>query len=250
MKSYFVTIVGFLVILILLSIMIHVIKIKKDKSKYVMYDSNFIRSKLRTGDIILFASTKYNNIFDKISYTARTTFLGANYGHLGLVYREGDDIYIVESTNINHIGESKALLLNKYNKGGIRMISYDILMEKYSRHCRGTFSVRFIEKPISNKKFMSALNNYKDVTFPKPYKLVLLLFIELFISKTFAIFLSSKILDPNEMMCGSFVYNILHDCNVLEEYPEKLFWPYKVSKNNFEDIQLVKYSKFYRYSLN
>lgn len=247
MKTWFTLIVGIGIILVLLSIMAHIIKVKKVRNSYKLYDPEHIRSKLKTGDIILFACRKYSNMFNKIAYTARTSFLGANYGHLGLIYREGDDIYVVESTNKGHAGKSKAFQLNKKDKKGVRIINYDTLMNIYSKKYKGMFSVRFIDKPISNKKFMKTLDKYTNITFPSVYKLVIVLFIELFISKNLAKIVSDKLIDDNSMTCGNFVYSMLRDCGVLSEYPEKLFWPYKISTDSFKDIQKVNYSKLYRF---
>lgn len=248
MNISFSAIVCFIIILMIISVFTHIIKLKTSNNSK-LYPHDYIRGKLKTGDIILFSAQIYDSKLKEITYTARTSFLGANYGHLGIIYRDGDDIYVVESTNINHIGDDVAFRFNNYKKGGIRIINYDILMQKYSAKHKGIFSVKFLDKPIPNDKFLKKLVKYKKVIFPNTIKLVCLLIIDVFISKYFAKFISSKIIKDKNMMCSEFVHSMLQDCGVLSYYPSKLFWPFKIATQDFKNIQKIRYSKPYRFSI-
>ena len=74
--------------------------------------------------------------------------------------------------------------------------------------------------------------------------------IDVFISHSLAQFLSRKMISSKNMMCSEFVYQILIDCGVLKsEYPKKLFWPFKISEDEFRELEKVRYSKPYRFSL-
>ena len=64
----------------------------------------FIKSKLKSGDIILFACKKHNSIFNHLIYNSRTKFVGSEYGHGGLILRINNKLYVLECTHHTHVG--------------------------------------------------------------------------------------------------------------------------------------------------
>lgn len=216
------------------------------KKKPIIKNSNLleIRNKLKTGDIIFF-SRKETDIIDW-EYYFRKKLLGSTISHIGLIYRENDNIYVVECTSKIHTGNNCCIKLNKHNNGGIRIIQFDKLISIYS----GYFYVKFISKEIPNDLFLNKLDNYKKYVYPNKFILLVIFIIDRLISTKFAEWLSKHLIPLDTIICCEFVYRLLLDCNVVKKYPFKTFWPFCFNDEIFNSLQKVTYSKAYKFVHN
>lgn len=231
----------------------------------IIYDyRRNIRHKLKTGDIILFSSKENGSVFDKIKYWSRTKLLGTEYGHVGLILKnpKTGELFLLECTDYMHTADDEAIHLNNYNRGSVRIINLDTLIDKYYQQQMGIFSVKFIEKEIPYNLIMNKLREYKDVIFEDKWKLVFLATTDLLISHDFAKKLTSS---PNsstdiikhfrsnnryrKMMCAEFVHEILYRCGALKAYPSKLFWPHIYTSAFFKELEIIKFTKQYKFTV-
>ena len=120
----------FIIILIIILVCI-IIFVGPKQHQLVFYDK--IKDKFKTGDILLFSCKKHSSTLKHIEYYMRTNLLGSIFGHVGIVLREKDNLYMVECTDIGHIGEKHAHYLNDQKKGGVRIIKLEYLLKKYSK---------------------------------------------------------------------------------------------------------------------
>ena len=44
------------------------------------------------------------------------------------------------------------------------------------------------------------------------------------------------------MTCGEFLYKLLLDCKLVNNYQCKLFWPYLFTNGKFDKLSKIKYS--------
>lgn len=220
-----------------------------DKNE-VIYQYQDIKLKLKTGDIILFSCKKHQSFTSEIKYFCRTTLLGSEYGHVGIILKSNNKLYVVECTSNPHTGRQYAYHLNNYNQGGVRIIDLEILLKEYYRDNTGEYAVKFIEKEIPNSHIFNNINKFKNMIFEHRLLLLFLGFIDTCISHNLAIYLSNILPENNTLMCSEFMHRLLCDCGILEEYPSKLFWPHTVNNKIFEDLEIIKYSKPYKFTLD
>ena len=126
----FKNILAVIIILILLFIfylVLFVIDTKDDNEPVYKYDD--IKKNLKTGDIILFSCQYHGSLFNELEYIFRTKLLGSMYGHAGVVIKKNNgEIYIAEVCGHDQCGYQEAYHLNKFNKGGARIINLDTIL--------------------------------------------------------------------------------------------------------------------------
>jgi hypothetical protein len=220
-----------------------------DKEVYngPIYKYDDIKKYLKTGDIILFTCQYFGSFFMELEYILRTKMLGSVYGHAGIVIKKNNGkIYIVEVSNYDHCGFEKAHYLNKFNRGGVRIINLETILKMYYKEYRGFFAVKFISQEIPYSKIMQKLKKYKNITFKSTRSIITLALTDILISHSLAEKISNS-LSNNEMICTEFLYILLYDCNVLKHYPPKLFWPHLIETSIFDKLENIKYSALYKF---
>jgi hypothetical protein len=207
----------------------------------IAYDYNNIKKKFKTGDIIMFSYGRYRSLLEELGYLSRTKLFGTIYGHIGIVLREGNKLYLIECTSSNHTAKKYAYTLNNENRGGVRIIDLDILIREYHDEEKGIFAVKFADKEIPNKLIMCVLEKYGNVIFENIPKIALFV-VANFISNKFSKKLA-KTADNNRMTCSEFAYELLYQCGYVEKYQSKLIWPHLFSNGQFDKLTKIKYSK-------
>jgi len=245
----------FLVILIILLIIIIYVLLFIKKPNVHSYEPYYsyadIRSRLRTGDIILFTCQNHNSILTQFSYYMRTSLVGSEYGHAGVIIRGvNNKLYIVECCGYDQCGHQKALYINggKLGRGGVRIIGFDTVLKAYDDEYKGIFGVKFISDEIPYAKAINAISQYKEISFQQREVLCVLAFIDNVISHSLAKRIADKC-DNKKMICTDFVYDFLYKCNVVEKFQSKLFWPHLITNEFFDSKQKIKYSKLYKFKL-
>lgn len=231
-----------LIILILATLIVLNFKVTPPR-----YNYQTIRPYLKTGDIILFSCNYYDLTIANLEYGFRTKLLGSEYGHVGIIVRDPSGrLYLLECTGHTHTAYKQAKHFNKQGKGGLRVIDFDVLVEKYYQENNALFAVMFINKEIPNSLILSKIDKYKNRIFENKNILVPLALVDIFLSHS----ISKKMLEFLEnkgderfkrIMCSEFVYSILYDCGVVEKYPAKLFWPHLVSNDKLKKLSNYKY---------
>lgn len=242
---HFLIIITIIIILFIIYILIFVKKSDKyQHDPYYHYPD--IRKMLKTGDIILFSCKKTKSFYKTLEYYFRTELLGSEYGHVGIIVKNNDKIFVVECVAPNVCADQYAYHLNNFGKGGVRIVELDILLEEYYRDNEAIFAIKFINKEIPYLTIMEKLKKYSNCIFDEKYKLFILGFIDICISHS----LCQKIFRKNgdKIMCSEFVHSILKDCGILRQYPSKLFWPHLVTRDEvFDLLQNVSYSRPYKF---
>lgn len=237
-----------LVIIILVIIIYVIYSLISFKEDLPEHDYKAIRSTLQTGDIILFSCNEHDSALDKLMYGLRTKLLGSEYGHVGLIFKSSSgEIYLVECTDKSHIGHWFEVPFNNKNKGGVRIINFDKLIEEYYEKTKAYFAVMSTYYPIPNKLFTSKLSKYTDIIFENKNILICLVAIDTYMSHDLAVKAIQKLNTNNDrtnrMMCSEFVYDFLYECGVVDNYCSKLFWPHLFPSVYFNMLSKVKYSK-------
>ena len=120
---------------------------------YPTYKYADIKNKLKTGDIMLFSYKKHQSKIHEIFYYCRTKLLGSEYGHVGIVIRDNDKLFLLECTDSDHIGNNKSFHFNNYGKGGVRIIELETLLKEYENGYMGIFGVKFISTGSKQANF-------------------------------------------------------------------------------------------------
>lgn len=232
-----------ILIFIFLIILYFIFFIKKD-NRYEYYPMNKyknIKHKFKTGDIILFSCKMHSSFLNNLEYYMRTNFIGSEYGHVGIILKMNNDIYLVECTDYDHIADNYAYRMNSYGKGGVRIINFEKILKYYYNETHGNFAVKFISKEIPNKVFFSKLKDYKNIIFRNKQNVYCPAIFDIVVSHE----LSEKIFDEEdgEMLCSEFVYHFLHKCKILSKYPSNLFWPHLFTDGTFDELASVPYSE-------
>ena len=241
-----------IIILILFLFLFFLFFLKKKENIDKMYLYKDIKKKMKTGDIILFSCRKHKSFIDKIFFMTRTNVLGSNFGHVGLIIRNSKDkLYLLETNSPKQCCTNDYYCFHENNKktGGIRILPLDKILKEYSKKNDGIYAIRFISKEISNSLLMKKIYKYKHIQFQDVQVIILFAFFDFFISHKIACEIS-KLFDNNKMICSEFLYNILYDCNVIRNYPSKLFWPNLFVNEIFDNITKIKYSKTYEFTIN
>lgn len=240
-----------ILILIILIILVYIFAVIKKSDPYrndpiEQYDK--IKPKLKTGDIILFSCKKTNSLYKKAEYYIRTNFVGSEYGHVGLIVRIDNELYLLECTTQNHSGEKYSKSLNNQGCGGVRLIPLDKMLKIYQRDNAAVFAVKYISQEIPIETLSKNLEKYVDFTFENKNLLLMHGVIDVCISHNLAIWLAYRS-GRDKMMCSHFMYQLLYDCGVVKYYPAKLFWPHLVNDKLFDQLQIVQYSKPIKFTI-
>lgn len=238
--------IAIIITIILIIIYIAILIDPTDNAPYYSYTD--IKARMKTGDILLFSCKMYGTIIDKLWYATRTSFLGSDYGHAGIIIKSRGKLYVAEVCGPDQCGYQYAKHLNKSCQGGVRIIELDTLLNEYYKEYKGVYAVKFIDKAIPNKVMMANIKKYGHIVFQKRQTLYKLAIPDLFVSHSLAKYLASKY-PTDQMICTEFLYRVLHDCGVLGEYPAKLFWPHIIVRDQFNSIAKVVYSLPYKFSV-
>lgn len=112
-------------------------KIKLDK----------LEDDVENGDMILFSSNLYGNTAYLIYRTFGTFLLGERWSHVGIIYKDKKDVYVME------ISDSQS--------GVVRMTSLKVLLRNYD----GIFGIDKCNKKISSTSLMKSYNKFKHMKF-------------------------------------------------------------------------------------
>lgn len=236
-------IISVILILILLVIIYFLIFVRKKNlyTNYPIHNYSDIRNNLKTGDVILFSCTAHQNIVCEMKYYIRTELLGSEFGHVGLILRHNNKLYCVECTTYHHPGYKYAYHLNDKKEGGIRIVNLDKLLSDYDASYDAIFAVKHIEKEIDSKLMLKKLREYKDIIFSSKMQMLVSATIDIAISHKLSTSVS-KSMNMNRMICSQFAYHILREFDVLDDYPDYLFWPVLYVDGTFDKLSRVKYS--------
>ena len=204
------------------------------------YQYSKIKDNLKTGDIILFSSKNNGNLIQSTIYWTRTRLVGSEYGHVGIVIRTEDGLYLAECCNAMHAGHDECYHMNKQGNGGVRIISLDTIIERYHREYGGFFAVKPIKEELSSDVVISSLNKYQESIFEDINFMYYVAMLDTLVSKDIAKTVirkyRSNMFDPHRMTCGEFLYNILTDCGVTKSSRSKLVWPHVYVGNRFTKL--------------
>ncbi len=246
MKNY-----GKLLIVILIIILVWIIVFVGPNKLHQIDFYDKIKDKFKTGDILLFSCKKHSNPLKHVEYYMRTNLLGSIFGHVGIILRENDNLYMVECTDIGHIGEKHAHYINNQKKGGVRIIKLEYLLKKYRKNYGGIFGVRFISEAIPNDIFFRELNKFKNKIFEDKKVVSLLAFTDICVSHGVATNFSKKFSDNDKIICSQFAYELLYQCGVVKDYQSQLFWPHLFDDGRiFDNLQIVPYSPINGFIIN
>ena len=238
-----------IIIIVILVIFLIYILIMNDNDDRKIHKYSHLKSKLKTGDVLLFSCKKHSTLLNKMKYYIRTNLLGSEFGHVGIVIRDKNKLYLIECTDVIHTGNRMAKRLNDYEKGGIRIVDLDYLLKRYHEKYGGIFGVRFISKEISNDIILNKLNQFKEKIFENRAKLILLGFVDICISHHIASYLCNFLSNYQKIMCSQFAHQLLYQCNAVNEYKSELFWPHLFDDNKvFDKIQKIPYSNLYKFT--
>lgn len=244
----YILIIIIIIIIILSIIYLEINQISYDNTSFYNYWD--IKDKLKTGDIILFSCRSHENFINKFMYYCRTKLIGSEYGHVGLIFRDNNKLYLVECVGENHLGDQYSYHINNYGKGGVRIVDLETLLKEYSKAHAGYFAVKFISNGIPNYLFMDKIWEHRDKIFEDKKYLVLLAIIDIYISHQLASNIAQKFSKKNRLMCSEFVHTMLYQCNALKKYPSKIFWPSLFTNEIFEKIQNIRYSAPYKFVID
>lgn len=240
-----------IILIILIIFILYIILFVRKADVYrndPLYHYQDIKKNMKTGDIILFSCKKNKSIYQKVGYYVRTELIGCEYGHVGIIVKKDDKLYVLECVSDDHCADIYAKYLNDCGDGGIRLINLEILLQHYYDDYDGLYAIKFISKEIPYEKIVKELKNYKDTKFQDKKKIFMLGLIDICISHN----LSKKLLSTDKnnkiLCCSGFVHHFLNRCGVLKDYPSELFWPHLfVYDDVFKPLEIVKYSKPYRF---
>ncbi len=218
---------------------------KNNKSKLPKYKD--IKHTLKTGDILLFGYRAQGNIFEKFMYLFRTKFAGCDFGHVGLIMKFDDELYLLETVSDIHDCSDKATYLNNKGNGGVRFVKLETILSEYSKNHDACYGIKYISQELDSNDIFELLNKYKHKEFSNRYILSLVYVLDLF-THAFTSNILKNIFDKNVTTCTEFVYDLLSDLNVIKnKYPSKLFWPHHFNDKHFNKF-CKKYSKTYEFS--
>jgi hypothetical protein len=128
--------------------------------------------------------------------------------------------------------------------GGIRIIKLDDIVKSYYKNYKCKFTFRLLDVSISNDLLMRNIVKYRYSRYKKISILLLYALFEIYISKYYAIQISTTIRDKQGMTCSEFVYKMLYKCGVVKPYNSSLIWPHHFSNGKFDKLCDFKYGKF------
>lgn len=221
---------------------------KEDISVETIFKYDQIKHMFRTGDIILFACDHFTNIKERLFYTCRTLSIGCNYGHVALVFRYNNKLYLLECCDYDQPGYKHCVYVNANGKNsGIRIIKLKHALKSYHDECGGYFGVKFISREIPSDEIIRSVRKYRKTVFQSRFVLILLGITDILISHSFAKYLSDNITTDEKMICTEFLYLVLADCKVLNHTYGKLLWPHVICGKQFKTISNIKYSSVVKF---
>ncbi|BCS83183.1 hypothetical protein QLL95_gp0940 [Cotonvirus japonicus] len=238
-----------IIIIILLLILTYVVNEKKQNDS-TMYKFDEIKPYLKTGDIILFSCSQHFSPVEKLKYISRTSLVGCKYGHVGLVLKRNNKLYVAECTDYDHPGYKYATHFNDKNKGGVRIIEMEKLLKDYTQEYKATYAVKFISQEIPNELFYKKISKHFHKTFEYKPILLTLAFFDIMISHDVGTKLSEKMYNKNKLMCSEFAHSVLYDCGALKYYPSKIFWPHVFEEKTFLELEKIPFSKTYNFAFD
>lgn len=214
-----------------------------------LYHYQDIKKKMKTGDIILFSCKKNNSIYQKLGYYVRTELIGCEYGHVGIIVKKNDKLYVLECVSDDHCADIHGEYLSGSGEGGIRLINLETLLHHYYEDYDGLYAVKFISKEIPLETVDNELQNYVGTKFEDKKKIFLLGLIDICISHNLSKKLSSNNKKEDKILCCSgFVHHFLNKCGVFKDYPSELFWPHLfLYDDKCKPLENVEYSKPFRF---
>jgi hypothetical protein len=211
-------------------------------------DFNEIRAKAKTGDIILFHKTRRKGFMDvvELDLVSPMLFGQTEFRHCGIIVKRDDELFVVECADKFHSGHSKASYL-KQGKA-VRLIPLETALDEYTRD-NGTahFGIKHIAQEIPLRTLYTVLEQHAGIGYLRRHKTAQVLFSNRFFPRA----VHRRIVDAykNEMMCSEFLHSVLNKCQVLKDYPSKLFVPYYISNSAvFQTLEIVKYSDIVRFA--
>lgn len=166
-----------------------------------------VKERLKTGDLIF---VSYDPEGDGFIYKLwRDVIASSNQpGHLAIIYRDQNDIYILESTDKR---SQKDALIKKEN-GGPSVSTFDEFME---RHKERRVYVRFINKSLDNDKIYNEYVNYSHNKFHYNYKLPILFYLyHIGFEKVANNLYEKEYRERDIMLCNEFVIRIYNKLGV------------------------------------
>lgn len=212
-----------------------------------------VSNTLKTGDIVLFSSKNNGDILQSSIYFARTRLVGSEYGHVGIILREDDELYLIECCNPNQVGHEYSYHLNNKLLGGVRIIKLETILSQYYDMYGGFFAIKPIKTAIPNEVIMQSLSKYQDSIFEDIGFVYCIAMIDNLISKDVAKKVISKyrseLFNDHRMTCGEFVYRLLTDCGITKPCRSKLIWPHVYTGKRFEKLSSSAYDNHYKISV-
>jgi len=213
-----------------------------------IYSYQALKPKFKTGDILLFSCKKHGSVLEKLIYAMRTNIFESEYGHAGLIIRDGEKLYLAECCDADQVGFQYAKYLNDQGRGGVRIIDLDIVLEKYYYEYQGVCSVKFISKEIPLSTMMKNILKYHNRIFQDKKIIGLLAITDIFLFHPLAVKMA-EFRQDGRMICTEFVYTVLYDCGVMGYYPAKLFWPHSITNGLLDKLAVVPFSKHFKLSI-
>ena len=207
-----------------------------------------IKTKARTGDIILFHKTSRNGLLDALELDVLSPLLfgETEFRHSGVIVKKDDGLFVVECADEFHSGHSQATYLSK--GAAVRVVELETLLREYSRDNGGPhFGIKHIDREIPLPTLYAELEHYGQIKYLKRHKTGYVLFSHFFLPKA----LHQRIVHAyrNQMMCSEFIHSLLNRCRVLKDYPSKLFVPYYIENSAiFRKLEIAKYSDVHRFT--
>ena len=188
------------------------------KKSVIITDYKKIKNRLKTGDLVLFAS--YNNGYEN---SIQRMYTGTFFNHVGVIYKDKKGVlYVVETYPKN--------LKNK-NGGRVYINNLDEEIQKYN----GDLFIRYLLKSVEKKNldiFEKKINELQKYKFPNNKEIVRKLI--------YNCYLNYKL--KNNMHCAELVGYILSDILKIYQFKNKsCLTPYHFSK-------CPHYSKIYKIS--
>lgn len=216
--------------------------------RYQLADFNEIRAKAKTGDIILFHKTSRTGLVDmlELDVLSPVLFGQTEFRHCGIVLKKDEELFVLECADEFHSGHSKAKYLTEGK--GVRLIALETALCEYAKdNGNAHFGIKYIAHEIPLLMLDAALKHYAAINYLKTHKTAQVLFSHAFFPRA----LHQRIVNAykNEMMCSEFVHSVLNKCQVLKDYPSKLFVPYYIANSAvFQKLEIVKYSDVVRFA--
>lgn len=209
-----------------------------------------IKDSLKTGDIVLFSSKNNGNVLQSSMYFARTRLVGSEYGHVGVVLKRNDGLFLIECCNPSHVGYEQAYNLNDKKQGGIRIIELSHALNSYYDMYGGYYAIKPIKEAIPSDKLVDCLRKYSETIFEDINFVYFVAALDVIVSRDIAKSVVTRyrpdVCFLDRMTCGEFLYRLLTDCQIVRESKAKLMWPHIYTLKKFDKLANNAYGKHYK----